>query len=99
METTKAEGTLREVAGDVRQTAGDLLGNAGAQVSGTAKELSGKAQQLYADFVDVVRESTVERPFAALAIAAGVGFSSSAPRNPDVRFIFCRGSSGAISTR
>ncbi|MFM0514118.1 CsbD family protein [Paraburkholderia sp. RL17-373-BIF-A] len=74
METTKAEGTLREVAGDVQQAAGDLLGNAGAQVSGTAKELSGKAQQLYADFVDVVRESTVERPFAALAIAAGVGF-------------------------
>ena len=99
METTKAEGTLREVAGDVQQAAGDLLGSAGAQVSGTAKELSGKAQQLYADFVDVVRESTVERPFAALAIAAGVGFSSSAPRNPDVRFIFCRASSGAISTR
>ncbi|MFL9922120.1 CsbD family protein [Paraburkholderia fungorum] len=74
METTKAEGTLRENAGDVQQAAGDLLGSAGAQVSGTAKELSGKAQQLYADFADVVRESTVERPFAALAIAAGVGF-------------------------
>ncbi|MEA3085057.1 MAG: hypothetical protein QOC89_2754 [Paraburkholderia sp.] len=73
METTK-EGTLREVAGDVQQAAGELLGNAGAQVSGTAKELSGKAQQLYADFTDVVRQSTVERPFAALAIAAGVGF-------------------------
>ncbi|MFL9904421.1 CsbD family protein [Paraburkholderia fungorum] len=74
MESTKGEGTLREIAGDVQQAAGDLLGNAGAQVSGTAKELSGKAQQLYADFAEVVRESTVERPFAALAIAAGVGF-------------------------
>ncbi|KAE8753539.1 MULTISPECIES: CsbD family protein [Paraburkholderia] len=74
METTKGEGTLREVAGDVQQAAGNLLDNAGAQFSGTAKELGGKAQQLYADFADVVRESTVERPLAALAIAAGVGF-------------------------
>ncbi|WP_233849610.1 CsbD family protein [Paraburkholderia sp. HD33-4] len=74
METTKEEGPLREMAGNVQQAAGDLLGDVGAQVSGTAKELSGKAQQLYADFADVVRESTVERPFAALAIAAGVGF-------------------------
>ncbi|TDY23053.1 hypothetical protein B0G81_3381 [Paraburkholderia sp. BL6665CI2N2] len=74
METTNGEGTEEEVAGDVQPAAGDLLGNVGAQVSETASELSGKAQQLYADFVDVVRESTVERPLAALAIAAGVGF-------------------------
>jgi ElaB/YqjD/DUF883 family membrane-anchored ribosome-binding protein len=33
-----------------------------------------KAQQLYTDFMGILRESTVERPFAALAIAAGVGF-------------------------
>jgi uncharacterized protein YjbJ (UPF0337 family) len=83
MESTKGEGTLREIAGDVQQAAGDLLGNAGAQVSGTAKELSGKAQQLYADFADVVRESTVARPFAALAIAAGVGFILGALRAPN----------------
>lgn len=74
METTKEVGTIREKAGDIQQAAGDLLGDVGAQVSGTANELSGKAQQLYADFTDVVRESTAERPFAALAIAAGVGF-------------------------
>jgi len=74
METTKAEGAQKEVAGNVQQSTGELLSDVGAQVSGTAKELSGKAQQLYADFAEVVRESTVERPFAALAIAAGVGF-------------------------
>lgn len=74
METTKGEGALREAVGDVQQAAGDLLGDAGAQVSGKAKELSGKAQQLYTDLADVIRESTLERPFAALAIAAGVGF-------------------------
>ena len=74
MESTKGEGTLREIAGDVQETAGELLGNAGAQLSETAKELRGKAQQLYADFAEVVRDATVERPFQALAIAAGVGF-------------------------
>jgi len=74
METTKGEGTLEDVAGDVQQATGDLLKETGAQVGATAKELSGKARQLYADFAEVVRESTLERPFAALAIAAGVGF-------------------------
>ncbi|MCI0152067.1 CsbD family protein [Paraburkholderia sediminicola] len=75
MESTNGEeGTLREVAGDVQQAPGDLLGNASPQVSGTAKEFDDKAQQLYADFAEVLRESTVERPLAALAIAAGVGF-------------------------
>jgi uncharacterized protein YjbJ (UPF0337 family) len=74
MDTTKSEATLREVAGDVQQAAGELLDDVGAQVSGTAKVLSGKAQRLYADFADVMRESTVARPLAALAIAAGVGF-------------------------
>ncbi|MGF6998366.1 CsbD family protein [Paraburkholderia sp. GAS32] len=74
MESTKGEATLREAAGDVQQAVVDQLGNASAQVSGTAKELSGKARQLYADFAEVLREPTVERPFEALAIAAGVGF-------------------------
>jgi ElaB/YqjD/DUF883 family membrane-anchored ribosome-binding protein len=74
METTKVEEPQQARAGDVPQPASDLGGDVSTQVSGTAKELSGKAQQLYADFTDVVRESTVERPFAALAIAAGVGF-------------------------
>lgn len=74
METTKGEGVVKEVAGNVEQAAGDLLGDAGMQVSGAARELTGKTQQLYADFVEVVRDTTTERPFAALAIAAGVGF-------------------------
>lgn len=74
METTKGEGTLKEVAGSVQQAAGDLLGDAGMQASGAAKELTGKVQQLYADCVDLVRASTTERPFAALAIAVSVGF-------------------------
>ncbi len=74
MGSTKTEGTLREAAGDVQRAAGELLGNAGAQVSGAAQELSGKAQQVYSDFAEGIRESTVQRPLLALAIAAGLGF-------------------------
>ncbi|MBV8261979.1 MAG: CsbD family protein [Paraburkholderia sp.] len=74
METTEADGSLREAAGKVQQAAGDLLGDAGVQVSGKARELRAKAQQLYADLASVARESTLERPLTALAIAAGAGF-------------------------
>jgi ElaB/YqjD/DUF883 family membrane-anchored ribosome-binding protein len=74
MSMTKDEGQAAEVAGNVQEIGKNLLNTAGAQIGVTAKELSDRAQQLYADFADVVRESTVERPFAALAIAAGAGF-------------------------
>lgn len=74
METTKPEGFLSEAAGKVQHVAGDLLDDAGTQVSEKARELGDKARQLYTDFAGIVRDSTVERPFAALAIAAGVGF-------------------------
>ena len=74
METTNGDRTVAEVASDVQTAGKDLLDTAGEQIGGTAKELSGKARQLCADFTDVVRESTVEKPFSALAIAAGIGF-------------------------
>ncbi|ACD16114.1 hypothetical protein [Paraburkholderia phytofirmans] len=74
METTNGDNTVARVASDVQTAGKDLLATAGEQISGTANELSGKARQLCADFTDVVRESTVEKPFAALAIAASVGF-------------------------
>lgn len=74
METTKVEGTLREVSGKVEEAVGGLLGDTGAQLSGKARELGGKAQKLSADFTDMLRDTTVERPLMALGIAAGVGF-------------------------
>ncbi|WNC95448.1 CsbD family protein (plasmid) [Paraburkholderia sp. FT54] len=73
METTNIDG-MREAAGDVQRAAANLLNDGGAQIGAAASELGGKARQLYADFAEVVRESTVEKPVAALAIAAGVGF-------------------------
>lgn len=74
MDTTGEEGALPEIAGDVKQAAGNLPGDPGTHIGGTAKELSRNSQQLYADCTELIRASVVERPFSALAIAAGVGF-------------------------
>lgn len=74
MESTDEDDAVKQAAADVQQAAGNLLGAAEAKAGTTAKELSDRAQQLYGDFVNVVRESTQERPFSALAVAVGVGF-------------------------
>jgi uncharacterized protein YjbJ (UPF0337 family) len=75
MESTKAEGVVREAVGTVQETVGSVIGDASAQLSGRAKALCGKTQQLYADAVDVARDSIVEKPMATLAIAAVAGFA------------------------
>ncbi|CAB3675868.1 CsbD family protein [Paraburkholderia rhynchosiae] len=85
METGKVEGVVNEMGGKVQQTAGEMLGDTGTQMAGTAREFSGKAQQVWADFTDVVRESTLERPFTALAIAAAAGFILGALRSATAR--------------
>ena len=75
METTKAEGVVREAVGTVQETVGGMIGDTGEQLAGRAKALCGKTQQLYADAVDVARDSIVEKPMATLAIAAAAGFA------------------------
>ena len=74
MDTNKAEGTVKEIAGKVQDAAGGVLGDTSTQVAGKARELSGKAQQLYADTTEIVRDKTTESPFTALAIVGGLGF-------------------------
>lgn len=74
MEPTDADDAVQQAAGNVQQAAGNLLSAAEAKATATANELGDRAQQLYADFVKVVRESTLDKPFSALAVAAGVGF-------------------------
>jgi uncharacterized protein YjbJ (UPF0337 family) len=75
METTKTEGVVREAVGTVQETVGSVIGSTSDQLSGKARELCGKTQQLYADAVDVARDSIVEKPIATLAIAAAAGFA------------------------
>jgi ElaB/YqjD/DUF883 family membrane-anchored ribosome-binding protein len=74
MENTNGEGPVGDDVEKVQQATADLLKDAAAQAGESAKELSGKAQQLFADMAGVLRTSAAERPFAAIAIAAGVGF-------------------------
>ena len=74
METTKAEGTVREAVGAVQETIGSVTGDVGMQLSGTAKELRGKAQQLYADATDLARDTMTTNPLGAMAGAAALGF-------------------------
>ncbi|SAL01779.1 CsbD family protein [Caballeronia pedi] len=74
MDSNKAEGNVKEIAGKVQDAAGELLGDTGTQAVGKARELGGKAQQLYADTTEVVRNKTVDSPLSALAVAAGLGF-------------------------
>ena len=74
METTKAEGTLREAAGTVKETVGSLTGDAGLQLEGKVDELRGKAQQLCADATDLAREAMASSPLAILAGVTVFGF-------------------------
>ncbi|SAK84814.1 CsbD family protein [Caballeronia fortuita] len=74
MDSNAAEGNIKEMAGKMQDAAGELLGATGTQAAGKARELGGKAQQLCADTTEIVRGKTVESPFSALAVAAGLGF-------------------------
>ena len=78
MDTEKAEGAVREVTGKVQGAAGALVGDSATQLAGKARELSGKAQQLCADYVSMVRETAVTKPFTALAVVAAVSFVAGA---------------------
>jgi uncharacterized protein YjbJ (UPF0337 family) len=78
MDKEKAEGAVREVAGKVQGAAGALVGDSATQLAGKARELSGKAQQLATDYVSMVRETVVTKPFTALAVVAAVGFVAGA---------------------
>jgi uncharacterized protein YjbJ (UPF0337 family) len=78
MDTGKAEGAVREVAGKVQGAAGALVGDSAAQLAGKARELAGKAQQLRADATSAVRETTATNPFMALAVVAAVSFVAGA---------------------
>ncbi|AUT75602.1 CsbD family protein [Paraburkholderia hospita] len=74
METTKTEGTLREVAGNMNEAVGSVTGDTVTQLEGKADELRGKAQQICADATELAREAMVSRPLAVLAGATALGF-------------------------
>ncbi|PVX61384.1 CsbD family protein [Paraburkholderia unamae] len=75
MGTTKAEGTMRELAGTAQEAVGDMLGRTSMQVSGKARALCGKSQQLATDAAGATREAVADNPLAMLGIALGFGFA------------------------
>jgi uncharacterized protein YjbJ (UPF0337 family) len=75
MDTTRAEGAVREAVGNAQDTIGEVIGDASMQLSGKAKELRGKAQQLCVDSAAITRDSIVEKPLTALAVTAAVSFA------------------------
>ncbi|BBU31366.1 hypothetical protein BTHE68_51000 [Burkholderia sp. THE68] len=74
MDSNSVGQTVKEIADKAQDAAGDLMGETGTQAVDKARELGGKAQQLYADTTEIVRNKTVDSPFTALAITAGLGF-------------------------
>jgi uncharacterized protein YjbJ (UPF0337 family) len=78
MDTNSAEGAVKEVGGKVQGAVGEALGDTGTQLAGKARELSGKAQQLCASTTSLVRDTTVESPFTAIAVVALAGFVAGA---------------------
>lgn len=74
MESNPPESDVNEARSNLREAAADAMDEARAKVGQNAQDFAAKARKLCADFNDVLRESTAERPLTSLAIAAGVGF-------------------------
>ncbi len=81
VDENEVKGTVTEGAGRLKDAAGGLTGDSGLQAEGKFDQVQGTAQKEYGDFLEQAREqleeATVlvrEQPFAAIGIAAGVGF-------------------------
>ena len=81
VDENQVEGTVTEGVGRLKDAAGGLTGDTDLQAKGKIDQLQGKVQAEYGDLLESaqdqledVTELVREQPFAALGIAAGVGF-------------------------
>ncbi len=74
MNQEQVTGRVKKVAGRVEDAAGALVGNPRAQVRGKARAAGGQAEALYGDVLNTVEAMVVDRPWAALAASAFIGF-------------------------
>ncbi|MCQ8241034.1 CsbD family protein [Rhizosaccharibacter radicis] len=81
MDENKVEGVVNEGVGRLKDAAGGLTGDTGLQAEGKFDQLGGKVQQQFGDVYDQAQDGVEgalalvrDQPFAALGIAAGVGF-------------------------
>ena len=81
MDENTTEGAITEGVGKLKDAAGGLTGDVGLQGEGKFDQLSGKTQRQFGDTIDDAQDQLEgvtsmirERPFAAIGIAAGLGF-------------------------
>jgi uncharacterized protein YjbJ (UPF0337 family) len=74
MDENEIEGTARDLGGKVQDAVGGLTGDASTQAEGKWNQAAGKAQKTFGAAADEIRDNVVEKPLAALGIAAGVFF-------------------------
>ena len=74
MKQEQITGRVKKVAGRVQDAAGALAGDAKTQAKGKARAATGTAEALYGDVLDTVESMVIDRPWAAIAASAFVGF-------------------------
>jgi uncharacterized protein YjbJ (UPF0337 family) len=85
MDENRLSGTVRNVGGKIEEGLGSLAGDAKTQVRGKLDQASGAAQDLYGQTADAARETTARfekwlrttietQPYAAAAVALGIGW-------------------------
>ncbi len=81
VDENEVKGTVTDGVGKLKDAAGGLTGDSGLQAEGKFDQVQGTVQKEYGDFLEQAKEqleeATVlvrEQPFAAIGIAAGLGF-------------------------
>ncbi len=81
VDENEVQGTVTEGVGKLKDAAGGLTGDSGLQAEGKFDQVQGTVQKEYGDFLEQAREQldeaavlVREQPFAAIGIAAGIGF-------------------------
>ncbi len=70
----EVEGTARDIGGKIQDAVGGLTGDAKTQAEGKMNQAAGQAQKTFGAMADEVLDNVKEKPFAALAVAAGAFF-------------------------
>ncbi len=81
VDENEVKGTVTDGIGKLKDAAGGLTGDSGLQAEGKFDQVQGTVQKEYGDFLEQAKEQLEEatvlvrdQPFAAIGIAAGLGF-------------------------
>ena len=74
VDENEIKGTVTDGVGKLKDAAGGLTGDSGLQAEGKFDQVQGTVQKEYGDFLEQATVLVREQPFAAIGIAAGLGF-------------------------